>query len=312
MGSVMAAVMLLAGPIYAATGLQRYRYAEIHMGVAVQMIVFAPSEEAARAGCRAAFDRLAAIEQIASDYRPTSELMQLVGQPPGTAVPVSDELWTLLQRSQALAARTAGAFDCTVGPLVQLWRAARRTHAKPTEAVLAEALSRSGYLNLLLDPETRTATLQVPRMRLDLGGIAKGYGADQALAALRDRGLTRALVQAGGEVVVGDAPPGLTGWRLELPSPPEQKPAVLALTNAAVASSGDTQQYVEFDGVRYSHIVDPHTGLGLTTRAMAVVVAADGMTADSLATAACVLGPEAGTALLAETDGVRGWVFTAE
>lgn len=302
-------MLLLSRPIYAETGLQRYRYAEIHMGVAVQMIVFAPTEEAARAGCRAAFDRLAAIEQVASDYRPSSELMQLVGHPPGEAVPLSDDLWTLLSRSQELAARTAGAFDITVGPLVQLWRAARRERARPSPAALDEALGRSGYDKLRLDAETRTATLAVAGMRLDLGGIAKGYGADEALAVLRQHGLERALVQAGGEAVVGAPPPGLSGWRLELPAPPGEDTAVLSLCDAAVASSGDTYQYVELDGVRYSHIVDPRTGLGLTTRAMAVVVAPDGLTADSLATAACVLGPEQGTALLAAA-GVDGRVFT--
>jgi len=306
------ALLLLTRPIYAEDGLQRYRYAEITMGVAVRMIVFAPSESAARQGCRAAFDRLAAIEQIASDYRPSSELMQLVGHPAGTAVPVSAELWTLLDRSQALAARTAGAFDITVGPLVQLWRQARRTGLWPTADALAAALARTGYTQLQLDADARTATLASDGMRLDLGGIAKGYGADQALAVLRAAGLPRALLQAGGDLVVGAPPPGLDGWRLELPAPPGESPVVLALRDAAVASSGDTEQYVEFDGVRYSHIVDPRTGLGLTTRAMAVVVAPDGLTADSLATAACVLGPAAGAALLAETPGVNGRVFTLD
>lgn len=303
-------MLLLTRPIYAETGLQRYRYAEIRMGVAVQIIVYAPSDGAARAGCRAAFDRLEAIEQIASDYRPSSELMQLVGHQPGQPVPLSDELWTLLSRSQALAAQTNGAFDVTVGPLVQLWRSARRTHTLPNQVDLDEALTRCGYEKLQLDPETRTASLAVAGMRLDLGGIAKGYGADEALAVLRSHGLDHALVQAGGEAVVGAAPPGLAGWRLELPAPDDEEPVVIALHDAAVASSGDTQQYVEFDGVRYSHIVDPQTGLGLTTRAMAVVVAPDGLTADSLATAACVLGPQAGTELLAATAGVSGRVFT--
>jgi thiamine biosynthesis lipoprotein len=151
-------------------------------------------------------------------------------------------------------------------------------------------------------------------MRLDFGGVAKGRAADAALQTLRDRGLTRALVNAGGDLAVGDAPPGEAGWRIGVaPLQPNEPPRlVLQLTNCGVATSGDAWQYVEIGQQRYSHIVDPRTGIGLTRRSSVTVIARTGQAADGLASAVSVLGPERGVRLIERQEGAACRVVAVE
>ena len=143
-------------------------------------------------------------------------------------------------------------------------------------------------------------------MRLDLGGIAKGYILEEALHTLRSAGVRRALIEAGGDIVVGDAPPDRDGWRIDVTGADREFAARAAkLTNAALATSGPTAQFVEIDGVRYSHVVDPRTGVGLTNHVTAHVIARDGATADALATALTVARAGDVPRLLSRFPGVR-------
>jgi thiamine biosynthesis lipoprotein len=136
-------------------------------------------------------------------------------------------------------------------------------------------------------------------MRLDFGGIAKGYAADEMVKALRSGGHSRCLVAAGGDIVAGEPPPDASAWDVAIaPLGPGDLPPTLRLANAAVSTSGDAEQFVEIAGRRYAHIVDPKTGLGLTDRLAVTVVAPDGTTSDALATAAAVLGPKRGIELV--------------
>lgn len=277
------------------------------MGVQVTITVYAPDQATAERACAAAFERIAEIEQVASDYRPDSELMRLCAQAGGKPVRVSEELFTLLKRAQELSRRTDGAFDVTVGPFVQLWRRARRTGQFPTEQELQEAKGRVGYEKMVIDDAKRTVQLLVQGMRLDLGGIAKGYALDCALKVLQQHGIRHALLEAGGDIVADLAPPGTAGWRIRIENAsPQRQWVYLAL--GAISSSGDTEQYVEYQGKRYSHIVDPRTGWGLTTRVAATVIARDGITSDSLATALCVLGKDAGMKLIRAIPGARAYI----
>lgn len=282
----------------------RREYVELHMGVGVRIVLYAPDDGAARRAARAAYDRIAALEDIMSDYRPQSEVRRLAERA-GEAVPVSEHLFTVLARALDLSRRSNGAFDPTVGPFVELWRAARRTGRLPAPAELDAARARVGWEKVRLDSAARTVRLEASGMRLDLGGIAKGYILDQALAELRRNGMTRALLEAGGDIVVGDAPPGHPGWRVTVPGGgPAIAARAEALAHAALATSGDTEQFVVVDGVRYSHVVDPRTGLGVTGRRQATVVASDGLTADGLATALVLLDDSATAALLREFPAV--------
>jgi thiamine biosynthesis lipoprotein len=292
--------------------LERFEYRQIHMGVEARIVLFAPDSARAIGAAREAFARIAALDARLSDYRDDSELMRLSRHPVGQPVPVSDPLWRVLEEAQALARISSGAFDITVGPTVQLWREARRTGAYPAPDALAEARARTGWRHLRLDPTARTATLLVPGMRLDPGGIAKGFAADEAVAALREHGITRALVEMGGDIVVGAPPPGRSGWDIRI-ADAGGAPSVVEIAGAAISTSGDAVQWVEIGGERYSHVIDPRTGVALRHSVAATVIAPSGVLSDGLSTLLGVLGPDEAPDFLREHfPGVRAWVRRIE
>ncbi len=254
------------------------------------MVVEAPTEVQGRRALDAAFARVAELDRALSHYRPESELRRLAATAgSGRAIPVSDDLWNVMTAATELSRATDGAFDITVGPFVALWNRSSRQGELPRIERIASARSRVGYQHVAFN-ETPSRSVELLRdgMQLDLGGIAKGYALDCALRVLADHGVTRALVDGGGDVAVGDPPSGRRGWAIAVATLGEF--AVIEVSNVAVATSGDLYQYVEIDGVRYSHVIDPRTGLGCTDRSTVTVVAATGMHADGLASAVSVLG----------------------
>jgi thiamine biosynthesis lipoprotein len=280
--------------------LARFEFSQVHMGMPVRLVFHAATPEQAERAARAAFARVAELDAILSDYQRDSELNRLAATS-GVWTPVSADLYAVLKRALEIAEASGGAFDPTVGPLTLMWREARRTRRLPEATELADARTRVGWRHLNLDPATRAARLDRARMRLDLGGIAKGYILQEALAVLMAQGMPQALAEAGGDIVVGDAPPGKPGWRIEVPHAGAAFVArAAALTRAALSTSGATVQFVEIDGVRYSHIVDPRTGLAVTHDRVTSVIARDGATADALATAINVLAAEGSAGLLAK------------
>jgi FAD:protein FMN transferase len=287
------------------------------MGTTFRVVLYAPDETAAGRAAARAFARVAELDDRLSDYRPGSELSRVTSEAVGRPVHVSRDLVQVLERAQALAARTDGAFDVTVGPLSRLWRRARRQVALPSNDELAAARAVTGYRLLQLDPSAGTVEVSRAGMRLDAGGIAKGYAADAALAVLAAAGLRHALVAAGGDLALGDPPPGRLGWQVALAGLEEAHPAPgspLTLARAGVSTSGDAEQWVEIAGVRYSHIVDPRSGLGLTGHTSVTVVAPDATTSDMLATALSVIGPDHGRRLVDQSPGAAALmgVRTAE
>jgi FAD:protein FMN transferase len=293
--------------------LRRFEFSRPEMGLPFRMVLYAPDQASAEAAAHAAFARVRELNDIFTDYDSDSELSQLSrtsGE--GRAVRVSADMWVVLSRAQALAERTDGAFDVTVGPYVNLWRKARRDRALPTVERLERARASVGYEKVKLEGKERRVELVAGEMRLDLGGIAKGYAIDEALKVLLARGIDSALVSGGGDLAVSGAPPGRKGWRIEVaPLDVEGAPPAryALLANRAMATSGDVFQRLEIDGRRYSHIVDPRTGVGLTDHSLVTVIARDCTTADSLATAASVLGPAAGFELVEGSRGVEGQII---
>jgi len=292
--------------------LTRFEFERYEMALPFRLVFYAADFEQARHAADAAFDRIRALNDCLSDYDYDSELSRLSrtsGE--GQAVAVSEDLWRVLERAVALSRRTDGAFDVTVGPYVILWRKARRDRALPDPARLERARRAVGFDKVRWDRRRRTVELLAPDMRLDLGGIAKGYAIDEALRTLRSRGIRRALVTGSGDMAAGDPPPGRPGWRVAVAplDRPEAPPAVFVLLhNRALATSGDVFQHVEIDGMRYSHIVDPRTGVGLTDQSLVTIIARDCATADSLATAVSVLGPPRGLALVEKTQGAAAYI----
>ncbi len=283
------------------------------MGTTFRVVLYAADEKAAKTAADAGFARVAALDRCMSDYNRDSELMKLCAAfrtEVGPPVPVSDDLFAALWQARELARCSDGAFDVTVGPVVQLWRHARRTQQLPDKEELAAAMRKVGWRNVELDPIRQTVRLLVPGVQLDLGGIAKGYAADAVLALLRQRyGIRQALVAAAGDITCGDPPPGRDHWEVDIaPIARGQEPRHLRLANAAVSTSGDLEQFVEIGGVRYSHIVDPHTGLGVTGRRSVTVVAPRGVTADSMTKAVMLMPAGRGLELVEATAGAAAFI----
>lgn len=300
----------------------QFEFSRIVMGAPCRVVFYAPSEESANESARAVFERLARIEEALSDWVPSSETRQL---PSLAAVQttVGPDLATALSASLHYARMTDGAFDPSIGALTKRWRAARRDGRAPNAAELLTLRARCGWQQVQFDEAAHTYAARAPGLELDFGGIGQGIGADAALAVLRERGVTSALIDLSGDIAVSDAPPGRTGWNIDLDDPWHTK---LELANAAVTTSGDRFQHMDVaadggtttaaDGgatTRRSHIIDPATGEPLTTRVEVVVVARTGVEADALATALSVMGPERGLALLAKLPSTSArWRYETE
>ena len=257
---------------------------EPHMGTLFRIVVHTQDETAARVAMGRAFQRAADLDQKLSDYKPDSELNQLCRSAPSTPIAVSDDLFQVVETSLAISRQTGGAFDITLGPLTHLWRSAKKSGQMPSSTEIREARKRTGYKNIKVDRTRKTLSLLKPRMQLDLGGIAKGYAADQMLGVLIEAGFPRALVAASGDIRVGEPPPGRQRWTIQL----EQQ--AVELRNQAVSTAGPAEQYLQVKGIRYSHIISPRAGLGLTERLTVSVIAPTGTLADGWDTALSVLG----------------------
>jgi thiamine biosynthesis lipoprotein len=291
----------------------RFEFQRPEMGLPFRIVLYARSESEGTEAAEAAFGRIAELNSILSDYEEQSELSKLSrSSGTGTKVPVSRDLWQVLEFGARVSAASDGAFDVTVGPYVQLWRRARRQREFPPAASLAAAKAVVGWQYLVLDPRHQTAELLRKGMKLDLGGIAKGYALDEAAAVLRKHNIRRFLVSGGGDIVAGEPPPSQKGWRVEIgvfDSTNAPKPAFIQLARYALATSGDQFQRAEIGTNRYSHIVDPRTGVGLTDHRLVSILAPKGMTADALSKVASVMEPATGLERLARFAGVEALVL---
>ncbi|MDR3197548.1 MAG: FAD:protein FMN transferase [Planctomycetaceae bacterium] len=276
---------------------ERFEFEEIHMGVPVRIILYAESKETAQTATNNAFERFRVLNKIMSDYDSDSELSKLCAQfdssvvnPPETAA-VSGDLFDVLKSAKYFSNISDGAFDITVSPFVRLWRRSKRQKELPKQYYLEQARRLVGNQLWTLDESTRRIKILKAGVKFDLGGIAKGYAIDRAFEAIQQYGIETILIDAGGDIRVGKAPPN--GWKINL-----NGKETIPMENIAVATSGDRFQFVEINGVRYSHIIDPKTGLGLTTPCTVHVAASAATEADALASALAVLKPEQGIALI--------------
>ncbi len=286
------ALTLLLLACTAVAGDSRFSFERGLMGTRFAITCYGPDEVAARKAADAAFRRAEEINSVASDYMAGSELLRL-SEKSGRAVKVSGILFDLLMKSVAMAERTGGLFDPTLGPLTKSWRESRRTGKLPAPESLDLFKSVCGWKLLGLDPVAETILMKKAHMRLDLGGIAKGYAADAMLETMTSAGFPVTSIAAGGDLRLGSPPPGKRGWTVGIKTQDKDKTSgQLELSNCAVSTSGDLHQSVEIEGIRYSHIVDPKTGLGLTSHLAVTIVAADATTSDALATAACLAKAE--------------------
>lgn len=270
-----------------------YHFARICMGSRCTIVIEADSEIDAARAATAAFEEITRIEQVLSDYRSDSEAMQLVQKAPNQWHSVSDTLFEVLVRSMDIHKETHGAFDPTVGAFTSLWRES----SMPDKDSIKDAAGRVGMDHIQLDPVSRSVRLGSSGMILDFGGIGKGYAAQRAIELIRSMGYRVACVDMGGDLVVGDPPTNQPdGWRVEIADGLGDS-RIEYRSNCAIATSGDLERFYVYDGVRYSHIIDPKTGYGIRERRAVTVIASDAARADALASAVSVAGEQVVDAL---------------
>jgi thiamine biosynthesis lipoprotein len=277
---------VVTGPL-----LKRFEYDEPHLGTRCRLVFYARDRGTADTAARAAFERIRVLEGIMSDYQPQSELMRLCAAAGGPPVRVSPDLFAVLECGKRVSVGSRGAFDVSIGPLTHLWRRSARTGSLPDQNQIDLARSLVDYQAIALDPEHHTVRLAKKGMLLDLGGIGKGYAADEALAVLRRRGIDSALVAAGGDIALGSPPPGKPGWRISVAGFCGTNSGRLELHDSAISTSADTEQHLDIGGERRSHIIDPRVGFGLTERRSVTVVASRGVWADSLTKVGSIMDP---------------------
>ncbi len=274
---------------------KRYEVSRRLMGVKFRFVVYADSFAIAEKGLLAAIHRVSEIEDKLTDYDPDSELMKLCRNAKVAApVKLSDDLFNVLAASEDVNLFSDGAFDPTIGVLSKLWRQARKTKSIPENQQIRRAVQCTGWGYVDLDRNKQSIAFNKVGVMMDLGGIAKGYAADEAIKALRANGIDQALVDASGDVTVSNAPPRKKGWKVALGN--SVSDSFITLSNASIATSGDRFQFLEIDGKKYSHIINPKTGLGTTHQNLVTVVCKSsvmpGMLADAYASAFSVMNRE--------------------
>jgi thiamine biosynthesis lipoprotein len=302
-------------------------YREV-MGTLARIVAVAKHEWQGKRCIEAGFEQLKRIDAMMSDYKNDSELSRVNREAFTSPVKVGPELFEILQKSVEFSRLSNGAFDITVGPLVDLWHKAGKTNSVPDENTLAAVKARVGFEKLILDVNERTVQFAVKGMRLDLGGIAKGYAVDKAVEAMQREGAIGGMVCASGDIRCFGKPADKDTWLVGLQNPmaaqsgadptnsngtigAEQVLMVLKLNDMAVATSGDYRRFVTIDGKRYSHIIDTNTATGASKLSSDTILAATAVDADALSTAVNVMGAEKGLALVESLAGIEAILITA-
>ncbi|MBI3449329.1 MAG: FAD:protein FMN transferase [Acidobacteria bacterium] len=295
--TLAAAALLSAVPAAAGSAVTAER-ARLLMGTTCRVEAAHTTRDLAARAADAALDEIARWESILSDYDPTSELSRLNARAPDGGVPCSRDLFGFLEASARLSAGTDGAFDITVGPLVDVY-ALRAGGRWPGESEIAAALARTGSPRMALDPATSSARFLAAGMRLDPGAIGKGYALDAATRLLEERGVAWGLIDFGGQIAVVGAGLDRCGVEIDLASRGRDEPAArtIRLAGGSASTSGNDERGLVVDGRLLGHILDPRTGLPASGSLSVTVVAKSATVADALSTALFVLGPERGFAV---------------
>lgn len=285
-------IIILIFPLSVSAQLKRFQFAENKMGSPFRIIFYHEDSAQADIVAKECFLLVDSLNRIFSDYSQESEISILTRSSAGNQQPVSPELLQLFLISREAWFKSEKSFDISMGPLTLLWRNARSENKFPSKKEIRNAKHKTGFENLDINEKERSVSLNQKGMLLDFGGIVKGYAAQKVIQHLKSKNIFMALADAGGDIVTSEAPPGKKGWTIAV-NIPEQGNEVwdkkLELANCAVATSGDVFQFTMYKGKKYSHIIDPRTGYGITSLRNVTVIAKDGATADWLATACSIL-----------------------
>jgi FAD:protein FMN transferase len=307
-----AAIVLFATLLFCVPARAEWLYRdEAIMGTRCAVELWSADKAAGEAAIEAVFADMRRIDALMSTYKPDSEISRVNDQAAKEPVPISAELFGLLETSQQYSRLSNGVFDITYASVGYLYD--YRRHIHPDDAALAAALPGVDYRNLKLDPATHTVYFGKPGMRIDLGGIAKGYSVDRGIDILKGRGFGRAMVNAGGDTrVVGDrfGKP----WMIGIRHPDDKDKVVLRipLEDAAFSTSGDYERFFEEGGVRYHHIIDPRTGRSPHAVRSVTIISSTATRTDGLSKTVFILGPKAGLEFVNKLPDVDAIVIAAD
>lgn len=271
--------------------LELVRRSQPLLGTFVTISAYGSDKSELHQGISAAFEEIRRVDQLMSIHRKDSEISRLNRQASAAPVAVSSELFSVIAKAQEIALETAGAFDITIRPLADLWGFIWKEYRLPTEEELNQVLPLVNARWVELDPKRQTVQFLMEGISLDLGGIAKGYAVDRAIESLKANGITNAMVKAGGDLRVTGHRPGQRPWKVQLEDPLKHGHRTrIPLKEAALSTSGNYENYFVIDGHRYSHILDPRTGLPVEGIAACSVIAKTCTESDAWATALFVYG----------------------
>jgi thiamine biosynthesis lipoprotein len=262
------------------------------MGTRITVEIWADDRDKADRAIDAVLDEMRHIDDSMSTYKPTSEVSQVNAKAADGPMPITKELFDLLTTAKEYSVLTEGAFDITYASVGYMYDFRKRV--RPTEGQISKALPAVDYRHVLLDPRKQTVQFSQKGVRVDLGGIAKGYSVDRGIDVLKALGFTRAYVSAGGDSrIIGDrfGKPWMVGIRDPRKAPGEVITRI-PLVDAAISTSGDYERFFDEDGTRYHHIIDPHTGHSASKVRSATVIGPSATRTDGLSKTAFVLGPE--------------------
>lgn len=285
-------IFLLLLPFTLSAQLKRFEFSENKMGSSFNIIFYHTDSAEAVILAKECFLIVDSLNNIFSDYSSESEAGKLALQKNLTDIKVSGELFVMIIRSRKAWKRSCKTFDITVGALTQLWRKAKKENRFPSEAEIKAAKDLTGFKNLIINERSKTISFKKTGIRFDFGGIVPGYTAQRVIDFLKSKNINIALVDASGDIVISDAPPGKDGWTIGVNLPENENEIwdkKLELKNFAVSTSGDVYRYTIHNGIKYSHIIDPKTGYGLTSQRNVTVITKYGADADWLATACSIL-----------------------
>ena len=282
---------------------------EPHIGVVVRIEAFVPAEVNPARAFRAAFDRVGDLAGKLSSYRDDSELRQVERNAWRSPTPVSADFARVLGHAIELARQSDGAFDPTLGRVTRLVRAGGWGEALSEPSALESAWKLTGWRRVELDPESRTVFFRRRGLQIDLGGIAKGFVADETLEALKSRGISQALVSVGGDIAAGAPPPGKRGWSVAIDQIGDRGDSEiqLLLRHQAVSTSGSRERYFLLGDQMCSHVVARDDANCTEVSTAVSVVASSGLLADGLATGLLALGRDRSDVLLSHYPDVRAY-----
>ncbi len=279
---------------------------KIVMNTIARIVAVAPDEKTAKLSIDAAFEKIYRLETLMNRYDPSSQLSQVNLLAAKQPVKVDKDLFDILQQSVYYSKKTGGAFDITVGPLVDLWKKCAEANSMPADKQLEEIKKKIGFQRLLLDSNDFSVRFVAEGMKLDLGAIAKGYAADKAVNEMKKCGAVAGLVEIGGQIGCFGLTEEKNKWIVGIRNPAKQKDNriidKIAVSNMAVSTSGDYERFYKVADMRFSHIFNPKAEKSANELTSVTIIAPNGTEADVLATAVSVLGAEKGLDLIEKTE----------